>query len=101
MFFRRVYSILDLLAELGGLFGTFNALSYILVFLMQYHGVYQFIMADLFVMKENSVKRSKNEIETDPKVNDVQFSPCNALRHNCLYKLPSKCACLCKKPLRK
>ena len=48
---RKVYSVLDLLAELGGLFGTLGALSFMIIFLIQYRGVYQFIMADLFIEK--------------------------------------------------
>ena len=49
---RKVYSVLDLLAEMGGLFGTLGALSFMIIFLIQYRGVYQFIMADLFIEKD-------------------------------------------------
>ena len=47
-YFRRVYSIMDFFAEMGGLAGSFGSLSFAAVYCFNYFGSYQFVMAELF-----------------------------------------------------
>ena len=47
-YYRRVYSILDLLSDVGGLFGAISPLCLAITGFFQYYGPYQFVMADLF-----------------------------------------------------
>lgn len=58
---RRVYSFVDFLSDIGGLFNSFKLLSLALVMVFQYQSSYIFIMHDLFTKK----RKSKRE---DPEV---------------------------------
>ncbi len=56
-YFRRVYGVLDFLADVGGLFGAISPLCFIIVLCFQYRSSYQFVMADLFVDREARAKK--------------------------------------------
>ena len=47
-YFRRVYSIMDFLSDMGGLFGALGSIFLALAIGMNYFGSYQFVMAELF-----------------------------------------------------
>ena len=47
-YFRRVYTTLDLLSDLGGLFASFKLICAAAITAFQFYGSYQFIMNDLF-----------------------------------------------------
>ena len=51
-YFRRVYTVFDFLADLGGLFGALTPIFTAIVFCVQYRSSYQFVMADVFLEKE-------------------------------------------------
>ena len=53
---RQVYSFIDFLADIGGLYNSFRFLAFILLSVFQYWGSYQFIMYDLFT--ESKKKKS-------------------------------------------
>jgi hypothetical protein len=48
-YFRRVYSLLDVLADMGGLYGAISPLCFAIVLLFHYRSSYQFVLADMFV----------------------------------------------------
>lgn len=47
-YFRRVYTIFDLLADVGGLFGSVFPFFAIIVGAVQYYGPHQYVMNDVF-----------------------------------------------------
>ena len=49
IYIREVYTLLDLMGDLGGLFGALTPLFAAIVKLCQYEGAYQFIMHDMFI----------------------------------------------------
>ena len=53
-YFRRVYSILDFLSEIGGLFSTFTRLFLLIITGLNYFGSYQFVMRELFYDRAGS-----------------------------------------------
>lgn len=66
-YFRRVYTVFDFLADVGGLFGSIYPICQGLVIFMQYHGSYLFIMQDLYAKgEEEEGSESKNE-DTDER----------------------------------
>lgn len=48
-YFRRVFSSLDLLASIGGLFGAIQPICGWILAILNYYNSYQFIMGDLFI----------------------------------------------------
>ena len=48
-YLRQVYSTLDLLADIGGLFAAIKAPFIIILGLTNFYASYQFVMADNFV----------------------------------------------------
>lgn len=44
---RTVYSAMDLLSDIGGLFGALKPICFTLVLVFQYYGAYSFVMSDL------------------------------------------------------
>ena len=49
VYYRRVYSFLDLLADLGGLAGALRIVCSLLISVFSYYSAYQFMMSELFV----------------------------------------------------
>ena len=47
-YFRSVYSILDFLSEMGGLFTAFGSLCFLVISSLNYFGSYQYLMAESF-----------------------------------------------------
>ena len=88
--------MMDMLAELGGLFSSLNQLGIFFVYFFQFEGIYQFLLHDLFigrdaVKKESTCSRDELYMRTNSSVhlkNDVQWNSRKALRHNCLWFLP-------------
>ena len=58
-YFRRVYSIMDFLSELGGLFTALGALFLLIIKGLNYYGSYQFVMAELFYSKQGMAEGSQ------------------------------------------
>ena len=58
-FYRRIYNLLDMMSEMGGLFEMLNIFCLGIVQILQYHGVYQFLMNDLFVQKNDEVEKQR------------------------------------------
>ena len=48
-YFRRVYSVLDLVSDVGGLYGAVSPLCILLLICINFWSSYQFIAGDLFV----------------------------------------------------
>ena len=48
-YFRKVYGVLDLLSDVGGLFGAISPICGILLVAFNFWSSYQFLMDDLFV----------------------------------------------------
>lgn len=47
-YFRRIYSIMDIVAELGGMFSAIGSITLLIITGLNYFGSYQFVMAELF-----------------------------------------------------
>ena len=56
-YFRRVYSFLDFLSDLGGLFGATRPIILAILTVFNFYASYQFIMHELFI---HSVEDGKN-----------------------------------------
>ena len=94
---RRVYSILDLFSDIGGLFGALSPIFAGLVTVLTYLSSYQFVMSHLFVCSDSSESTAARSLEK----NDVQWRSCRSLYLTILSKLPAsvKC-CKCLRPSR-
>ena len=66
-YFRKVYSILDLFSDVGGLYGAISPISIIILALVNFWSSYQFLMADLFTESQGLDR------------NDVQWRCCKSL----------------------
>ena len=55
LYIRRVYTSLDLLSDLGGLYSSLSLLCLFLVQIFQFRGAYQYVMHDLFTDKDRDV----------------------------------------------
>ena len=101
-YFRRVYGIMDFLAEMGGLFGAFGSLSLAIVVGINYFGSYQFVMAELFydrfAAKDKRPSNTKQYIGRK-KANKVQWRAIETLILN-LYTFAPKICFSCCKPSR-
>ena len=80
---RKVYTILDILAEIGGLYSSISLICLFLVQAFQFRGAYQFVMGDLFTDKDRqpnkrdkSFRRSQSLLMTPEEAheNSVQWS---------------------------
>ena len=47
-YFRRVYSLLDFLSDVGGLYGALSPFCMLLIVMVNFNNSYQYIMGDLF-----------------------------------------------------
>ena len=104
-YFRRVYTILDLLSDLGGLFSSSKIICVVLLTIFQFYGSYQFVMNDLFSHNKHSRKNSlvlaKGRINRRPTQKKFKYEParrnycCQVMRLNIQTfvrpKLPCKC----------
>lgn len=79
-YYRQVYSGLDFTADLGGLFGAVDPICKVLLAVLNYHSLYQFIMGDLFYQRASPDEDEKSKKKKKLAKNDVQWHPCNSLR---------------------
>ena len=87
-YFRTVYSSLDFLSEIGGLFSSFSRICLVLITGLNYWGSFQFVMADNFYYRSGG-KNYKN---------NVQWNSMKSIRLNCHHRCPKKLLCCCCKP---
>ena len=64
-YFRRVYSIMDFMSEMGGLFGAIGSIFLATIIGLNYFGSYQFLMAELFY--------SRSSLKPSPGINNRDF----------------------------
>ena len=122
VFIREVYTFLDLLGDIGGLFGALTPLCVFLVSVCQYQSSYQFVMADMFTDRtDNEVEIDQNRAGEDLKnekgkgtvprfmagaktggrvqrKNDIQWNSLRSILINIQAKVPQKWLCRCFKP---
>ena len=51
-YYRTVYSILDLLSDMGGMTASFSSICVLLISGINYFGSYQFLMGDSFYSRQ-------------------------------------------------
>ena len=90
--YRIVYSSLDFLAEIGGLFSAFSKICLIVVTALNYFGSFQFVMADNFYYRGGSDEDGK------AYKNDVQWNSLKSLYLNISTFAPKWFLCCCCKP---
>ena len=98
-YLRRVYGIMDFLAEMGGLFGAIGSLSLAIVVSINYFGSYHFVMAELFYDRfsiEYTKPSKTRQLIGSKKVNRVQWSAIKTLILNFYTFAPKYCFCCCK-----
>ena len=64
---RSVFSFLDYLAELGGLFAFITSVITTILYVVNYLGVFQFLMAELFASREEDELR-KSTMSRQPSM---------------------------------
>ena len=57
---RRVYSTLDFLGDIGGLFGALGPMFFLGVKVLQYKGLYMFLMSDMLLNDPKLAPKDKN-----------------------------------------
>jgi len=106
-YFRNVYSILDYVSDLGGLYGAISPFCVILLGVLNFWSSYQFLMGDLFVggmstsrhKKRLSDSKKGREVIVELESNNTQSSCCNSLYISIvtmLTKPGSKSSCCCR-----
>mmetsp|Transcript_4913 Transcript_4913/g.6517 ORF Transcript_4913/g.6517 Transcript_4913/m.6517 type:complete len:95 (-) Transcript_4913:695-979(-) len=68
-YYRRVYSGLDLAADLGGLFSAISPFFKIALDILNLYSSYQFVMGDVFV--DSSSKKAISDEAIAPATNNV------------------------------
>lgn len=58
-----MYGLLDYLADIGGLFGTFNGFSTVFTLILSYNGVYHLLTSGLFSVETNVIRKVNNTDE--------------------------------------
>ena len=58
---RKVYSMLDILSDLGGLYGALRIIFFFTVTFFQYRGSHMFILRDMLYSKDQSFRREDEE----------------------------------------
>ena len=91
-YYRTVYSSLDFLAEIGGLFSAFSKICLIVITTLNYFGSFQFVMADNFYY------RSGHDEDGKAYKNDVQWNSLKSLYLNISTFAPKWFLCCCCKP---
>ncbi len=76
---RAVYSSLDYLADIGGLFGTFNGFANTLSLILNFNGVYHLLTSSLFSVETQISKNKK------PKGDETDLGEIN--KENAISKL--------------
>ena len=105
---RRVYSVLDWAADVGGLLGAISPFCVSLVYIFHYKSQYMFMMKELFVEAVPSnindsnptSSLSKKELATEVRKkmkNTTQWSCCGVLLMNLKLVMPKKLQICCFK----
>ena len=58
---RNVYSILDILSDLGGLYNALRIIFFFTVTFFQYRGSHMFILRDMLYSKDESFDKDNEE----------------------------------------
>ena len=59
---RAVYSLLDYLADIGGLFNAINGLAFVTNYVMTYHGVYHKLTSTMYSVETDVIQDKKLEL---------------------------------------
>ena len=54
---RQVFSLLDILSDIGGLYGSLKVIFYIVITFFQWNGHHMYLMKDMFNAEEKSFKK--------------------------------------------
>ena len=87
LYFRKVYTSLDFLAEIGGLFNALKGICLLIVGFLNYFGSFQFVMADNLYYRSGRVYK-----------NDIQWNSLKSLRLNMHTFFPKVLLCFCCRP---
>ena len=92
IYHRNVYTILDLLSEVGGFFGAIAPFCQGLVLMFQYDGVHTFVMSALFFTgnpfsKHNDERKNMKESEDHPLTESMRSDTMRYIQWNCCRML--------------
>ena len=107
-YYRQVYSFLDWLGNIGGLYGAVSTIFGSIVFIFQFSGTNMFLMTEMFSSNASTTKEMpydsslKQKDARRPKKlrdqnfrNNVQWNCCRVLVSNIQRMCPRKCLCCC------
>lgn len=127
---RIVYTMLDYLGDIGGLYGTFNGFCIVMNLFLNFNGVYHLLTsstyqvqskisnlnlqnfnrqsssgnANLSMLMQSIGKKLDEQMESSANIQeykDVQWSFFSSLRLNMMLVMPDKFRCLCCKETTK
>jgi len=112
VYVRQVYTFLEWLADIGGLFGALGPICMIFVKICQLQASYQFVMAEMFVdrdgkpptapsPKEGAKDIGKVNVKTVARLkrkNDIQWNSFSSILVNLQTRIPHKWLCKCLRP---
>ena len=107
-YYRQVYSFLDWLGNIGGLYGAVSTIFGSIVFIFQFSGTNMFLMAEMFSSHATTTKEMPSDSSLNQKDvrrpkklrdqnfrNNVQWNCCRVLVSNFQRMCPRKCLCCC------
>ena len=89
-YLRTVYSSLDFLSEIGGLFTAFSSICKIIIGALNHYGSFQFVMGDNFYFRSGELYK-----------NDVQWNSLKSIRLNSQLFCPKKLLTGCCEPKKR
>ena len=92
VYYRRVYSVLDLMGDLGGLLGALTPLFFGIVKIFHYRSSYMHITGELFGTSKSSF--DVGQYIYKPR-NTIQWNCCRVSIFNLKLRMPGWCCC-CK-----
>ena len=89
---RQVYSLLDILSDIGGLYGCLRGIFHIIVLFFQFRGDHMFIMKDMFNSEDKSFQKMTPLERQETK---IVLEKRNRIQWNCWFVLMANCKIFC------
>ena len=97
-YFRNVYSILDFVSDLGGLYGAISPICVISLVILNFWSGYQFLMSDLFVGGVSTPRHQKRLSGSQVDKQKEYSQESDNVQCNCCKSLYISMVTMCAKP---